>query len=83
MTGPRGGRGSANEQFWAEHEASLKRRMEVPPRPRTQPPVLVPVPTRGFAVPAGDVAVSAGPARKRRPSLCLDYKTLELIERWI
>ena len=57
--------------------------MELPPRPRTQPPVLVPVPTRGFAVPAGDVAVSAGPARKARPSLCLNYKTLELMERWI
>ena len=70
-----------NEQFWAEHAESLKRRMEVTPRPRQEP--LIPVPTRGFAVPAGDVAVSAGPARKSRPSLCLNYKTLELMERWI
>jgi len=70
-----------NERFWAEHAASLKRRIEVPPRPRQEP--LIPVPTRGFAVPVGDVAVSAGPARKRRPSLCLDYKTLDFMGLWI
>jgi hypothetical protein len=72
-----------NEQFWAEHAASLKRRMEPPPRPRNELPVLVPVPMGGFAAPAGDVAVSAGPARKSRPSLCLNYKTLDFMERWI
>ena len=72
-----------NEQFWAEWGESLKRRMEPPPRPRTQPPVLVPVPTRGFAVPAGDVAVSAGPARKRGPGLCLEEKTLDFMGLWI
>ena len=70
-----------DQQHWAEHAASLKRRMEVTPRPRQEP--LIPVPTRGFAFPAGDVAVSAGPARKSRPSLCLDYKTLDFMERWI
>jgi len=31
-----------DHQYWAEHAASLKRRMEVPPRPRKEPPVLVP-----------------------------------------
>ena len=70
-----------NEQFWAEHGASLKRRMEPPPRPRQEPRVLVP--TRGFAVPAGNVAVSAGPARKSRPSLCLEEKTFDFIGLWI
>jgi len=70
-----------DQQHWAEHAASLKRRMEVTPRPRQEP--LIPVPTRGFAVPAGDVAVSAGPARKSRPSLCLDYKTLDFMGLWI
>jgi len=70
-----------DQQHWAEHAASLKRRMEVTPRPRQEP--LIPVPTRGFAVPAGNVAVSAGSARKSRPSLCLEYKTLDFMGLWI
>ena len=70
-----------NEQFWAEHRESLKRRMEVTPRPRQEPPI--PVPSRGFAVAAGDVAVSAGPARKSRPSLCLEEKAFNFIGLWI
>ena len=70
-----------DQQHWAEHAASLKRRMEVTPRPRQEP--LIPVPTRGFAVPAGDFGVSAGPARKSRPRLCLDYKTLNFMGLWI
>src|SRR5208282_2145007 len=72
-----------DHQYWTEHAASLKRRMEVIPRPRQEPPVLVRGHARGFAVPAGNFAVSAGPARKSRPSLCLDYKTLNFMERWI
>jgi hypothetical protein len=69
------------ERFWAESAASLKRRMEPPPRPRQEPPL--PVPPRGPAFLAGEVAAYADTGRKSRPSLCIEGKTLDFMGLWI
>jgi hypothetical protein len=62
-----------NEQHWAEHAASLKRRMEPPPRPRKEPPVLVP----------GHAAFYPAEEKVKRPTLRPSSHVRDLVERTI
>ena len=62
-----------DEQFWAESAASLKRRMEPPPRPRKDPPVLVP----------GHAAFYPTEEKVKRPTLRPSSHVRDLLERTI
>jgi hypothetical protein len=61
-----------DQQAWAEHAASLKRRMELPPRPRQKPPVLVPSRAVPFYPPEESV---------KRPTLRPSSHARYLVER--
>ncbi len=63
----------SNERFWAEHGASLKRRIEVPPRPRKEPPVLVP----------GHAAFYPAEKSAKRPALRPSSHVRDRVERTI
>jgi len=62
-----------DEQHWAEHAASLKRRIEVPPRPRKEPPGLVP----------GHAAFYPAEKKVKRPTLRPSSHARHLLERTI
>jgi hypothetical protein len=63
-----------NERAWAESAASLKRRMELPPRPRQEPPLLVPRHAAAFYPPVEKVS---------RPTLGPSSHVRDLLERTI